>query len=84
MAPAQTTPAANADIAELGYEQARDELATIVSRLEGGQATLEESMLLWERGEALAAHCQSWLDGAQQRISRMTAEHRDDAGVGDG
>ncbi len=62
------------DIAQLGYEQARDELAGIVTRLEGGQATLEESMRLWERGEALAAHCQSWLDGAQQRIAAMTAD----------
>ncbi|RNI21520.1 exodeoxyribonuclease VII small subunit [Flexivirga caeni] len=65
---------ANADVAELGYEQARDELAAIVARLEGGTETLEESMRLWERGEALAAHCESWLNGAQQKIDAMTAE----------
>lgn len=59
---------ANADIAKLGYEQARDELAQIVSTLEGGRAPLEESMRLWERGEALADHCAAWLDGAQTRI----------------
>lgn len=63
---------ANADVAELGYEQARDELASIVSRLEGGTETLEESMRLWERGEALAAHCERWLDGAQRTITAMT------------
>jgi len=63
---------ANSDVADLGYEQARDELASIVSRLEGGTETLEESMRLWERGEALAAHCERWLDGAQRTITAMT------------
>ncbi|NHN55127.1 exodeoxyribonuclease VII small subunit [Calidifontibacter sp. DB0510] len=67
------------DVAQLGYEQARDELATIVSRLEGGQIGLEESMTLWERGEALAAHCHRWLDGAEQRIRQMTGEDDDPA-----
>ena len=42
--------------------QARDELIGIVAQLEGGQAGLEESMHLWQRGEALAAHCSTWLD----------------------
>lgn len=65
-------PDANSDVADLGYEQARDELASIVSRLEGGTETLEESMRLWERGEALAAHCERWLDGAQRTINAMT------------
>ncbi|MBB2894362.1 exodeoxyribonuclease VII small subunit [Flexivirga oryzae] len=63
----------NADVAELGYEEARDELAAIVARLESGTETLEESMRLWERGETLAAHCERWLDGAQQKIDAMTA-----------
>lgn len=69
---------ANADVADLGYEQSRDELASIVSRLEGGTETLEESMRLWERGEALAAHCERWLDGAQRTIERMTSEDAPD------
>jgi exodeoxyribonuclease VII small subunit len=69
---------ANADVAELGYEDARDELAAIVARLESGTETLEESMRLWERGEALAAHCERWLDGAQRKIDAMTAEAGDD------
>ena len=53
---AQSTPAAAADlppISDLTYEQARDELISIVARLEGGQIGLEDSMALWERGEAL-------------------------------
>jgi exodeoxyribonuclease VII small subunit len=67
----------NADVAKLGYEDARDELASIVSRLEGGTETLEESMRLWERGEALAAHCERWLDGAQRKIDAMTEDETD-------
>ncbi|GGB45854.1 hypothetical protein GCM10011492_41240 [Flexivirga endophytica] len=71
---ADETADANADVADLGYEAARDELASIVSRLEGGTETLEESMRLWERGEALATHCERWLDGAQRTITAMTDE----------
>jgi len=52
----------------LTYEQARDELVALVQRLESGGAPLDESLALWERGEQLAAICQSWLDGAKARI----------------
>lgn len=61
------------DIAHMGYEQARDELASIVSTLESGRAPLEESMRLWERGEALADHCTTWLDGAQARVEEAVS-----------
>ncbi len=61
------------DIADLGYEAARDELAAIVATLEAGQAPLEDSMRLWRRGEALAAHCARWLDGAQAEIEGTAA-----------
>jgi len=50
------------------YEAARDELADVVRRLEAGGTTLEESLALWERGEALARTCQEWLDGAKLRL----------------
>jgi exodeoxyribonuclease VII small subunit len=50
------------------YEQARDELADVVRRLEAGGLTLEESLALWERGEQLASICQEWLDGARARL----------------
>ena len=53
----------------MSYEQARDELVDLVARLENGQVGLEESMRLWQRGEALAAHCSHWLDRAEARIS---------------
>jgi len=53
---------------ELTYEQARDELIEIVSKLESGGLGLEESLSLWERGEKVAAICQEWLDGARKRL----------------
>ncbi|HET7399374.1 MAG TPA: exodeoxyribonuclease VII small subunit [Intrasporangium sp.] len=60
------------DIADLSYEAAREELIGIVAKLEAGQAPLEDSMQLWRRGEALAAHCATWLDGAQAEIEAST------------
>ena len=53
---------------DVTYEQAREELAEIVRKLETGSVPLSESMALWERGEELAGICQSWLDGARARI----------------
>ena len=66
--------AAGPDVSALSYEQARDDLVAVVSRLEAGGATLEESLALWERGEALAARCQEWLDGARRRLDAAQAE----------
>ncbi|MBM7807481.1 exodeoxyribonuclease VII small subunit [Geodermatophilus bullaregiensis] len=51
------------------YEQAREELAEVVRRLEAGGLTLEESLALWERGEALAELCRHWLDRARERLA---------------
>lgn len=59
------------DPAALGYEEARDELIQVVGRLEQGGATLEESLQLWERGEALAARCEEWLLGARKRLEAV-------------
>lgn len=64
----------------LGYEQARDELVEVVRRLEAGGATLEESLALWERGEALASVCQAWLDGARARLAAAAPEDGDAEG----
>lgn len=68
--PANTSAA---DVADLTYEQARDELVQVVTALEQGTATLEESLALWERGERLAARCQEWLDGARERLAKAQA-----------
>jgi exodeoxyribonuclease VII small subunit len=55
------------------YEQARDELAELVKRLEAGGLTLEQSLQLWERGERLAAVCTEWLEGARARLAEAMA-----------
>jgi exodeoxyribonuclease VII small subunit len=60
-------------MSELSYEQARTELATVVEQLERGGSSLEESLTLWERGEKLADICQTWLDGARERIDAARA-----------
>lgn len=64
------------DADDLSYEQARDELVEVVQRLEAGGTTLEESLALWERGEALARICERWLEGAR---ARLDAARPDDA-----
>ena len=59
---------AAADVDALSYEQAIGELTEVVQALEQGGLALEESLALWERGEALAGVCERRLAGAQQRI----------------
>ena len=53
---------------KLSYEEAREELVGVVTRLEAGGTSLEDSLALWERGEKLATICQDWLDGARKRL----------------
>jgi exodeoxyribonuclease VII small subunit len=59
---------------QIPYEQAREELVEVVRALETGGLTLEESLALWERGEKLATTCQTWLDGARERLDAAIAE----------
>ena len=61
-------PAAPDDFSALSYEQARDALIQTVAALEQGQPSLEESIALWERGNALAARCEELLAGARSRL----------------
>ena len=75
------------DVRSLSYEAARDDLVRVVSELEQGSATLERSLGLWERGEALAARCEEWLMGARARLdaARAATEDRptpDDSAIG--
>ena len=65
---------------ELSYEAARDELVAIVAKLEAGGLGLEESLKLWERGEAVAAICQERLEGVRKR---QEAAGQDPAGSED-
>lgn len=76
--PEEAGPALPPDVAELSYEAARDQLVDVVRRLESGQGGLEDSIGLWERGEALARRCQQWLDGARERLDDAVAARRDE------
>lgn len=63
-----TDAGAATDVEDLSYEASRDALIAVVDQLERGGATLEESLALWERGEALATRCETWLTGARARL----------------
>jgi exodeoxyribonuclease VII small subunit len=70
-------PEAKNDVSDLSYEQARDELVRVVAELEQGSSTLEQSLALWERGEALAKRCEQWLLGAKARLDAARAAATD-------
>jgi exodeoxyribonuclease VII small subunit len=53
----------------MSYEEARDELQEVVAQLEQQNVTLDASMALWERGEALAKVCEEWLSGARKKLT---------------
>ncbi|WP_427171858.1 exodeoxyribonuclease VII small subunit [Arthrobacter sp. 92] len=72
-------PNPNADIDALSYEEAREQLVGIVAKLEAGGASLEDSLALWERGEALAARCEQWLEGARRRLAAARGQASQDA-----
>jgi exodeoxyribonuclease VII small subunit len=62
-----------ADIAAMSFEDALRALEEVVRRLESGDVPLDDSITLYERGEALRRHCQARLDAAQARIERIVA-----------
>jgi exodeoxyribonuclease VII small subunit len=69
------------DISKMTFEDALAELEVIVGKLEGGQAPLQESISIYERGEALKAHCEALLKTAEARIEKITLS-REGAPVG--
>lgn len=62
---------AAADIAGLSFEQALAELERIVAELESGQAPLERSIEMYERGATLKAHCERRLEAARLRVEKI-------------
>jgi exodeoxyribonuclease VII small subunit len=62
------------DIAELPFEKALAELETIVQRLEKGDVALEESIQIYERGEALKRRCETLLREAEARVEKITRD----------
>ncbi len=62
------------DIKDLRFEQAMKELESIVTRLERGDVELEEAVNIYERGEALRAHCDRLLKLAEARVEKITLD----------
>ncbi len=63
---------AKTDPAKLNFEDALKELEDIVSKLEGGQVSLEQSISMYERGEKLKQRCEALLKDAEMRIEKIT------------
>jgi exodeoxyribonuclease VII small subunit len=75
------TPSEGKDIATLSFEQALGELEKIVAELESGQAPLERSIEMYERGAALKAHCEKRLEAARLRVEKIVVGPQGPAGV---
>lgn len=67
----ETDDPAGTPVGELDYEACRDELIEVVQTLEQGGLDLEDSLRLWERGEALAKRCEEHLAGARKRVDEV-------------
>ena len=65
-------PKSNDDIKDLAFEQALQQLEQIVARLESGNVALEDSILIYERGEALKKRCDLLLGKAEARIEKVS------------
>ena len=72
--PNNDTVPSNTDVAQLSFERAIDELESIVKRLEDGKVPLEESVAIYERGEALKRRCEELLRLAEARVEKITLD----------
>lgn len=64
----------HADIQQMPFERAIEELETIIKRLEEGKVPLEESVAIYERGEALKQRCDELLKAAEARVEKITLD----------
>jgi len=64
----------NTDVKKLSFEQAIDQLETIVKRLEEGKVPLEESVTIYERGEALKRRCEELLRQAEAKVEKIALD----------
>jgi exodeoxyribonuclease VII small subunit len=64
----------NGDVGQLSFERAIEELESIVKRLEDGKVPLEESVAIYERGEALKRRCEDLLRQAEARVQKITLD----------
>ena len=70
-------------IAKMSFEDALNELEGIVGRLERGDAPLEESITIYQRGAALKAHCEGKLKDAQMKVKKIVLKGQGDASTAD-
>jgi exodeoxyribonuclease VII small subunit len=75
------TPQTAPDIAKMAFEQALAELEAIVNKLESGQAALEQSIEMYERGARLKAHCEAKLEAARLRVEKIVVGPQGAMGV---
>ena len=75
------SPSTADDIKQMSFEAALRELEGIVGKLESGQAPLAESIAIYERGEALKAHCEALLKAAEMRIEKITLRNGQPTGT---
>ena len=68
-------------ISEMSFEDALNELESIVGRLERGDASLEESITIYERGAKLKAHCEGKLKAAQMKVDKIVLDGQGNAGT---
>jgi exodeoxyribonuclease VII small subunit len=68
------TDQSSGDVGQLSFERAIEELESIVKRLEDGRVPLEESVTIYERGEALKRRCEDLLRQAEARVQKITLD----------
>ena len=73
----------NANITDMSFETAITELEDIVKRLERGDAPLETSLEIYQRGAALKAHCERKLKDAQMKVEKIVLDNQGQAGTSD-
>ena len=69
------------DLSKIPFEKALAELEAIVQKLERGEVALDESIAIYERGEALKRHCETLLKSAEARIEKITLANGKPAGT---
>ena len=72
--PKPADPALDAEVAALSYEEAIEELESIIERMEKGETALEDSLREYARGDALVRRCRQVLDQAEQRIEQISGQ----------
>ena len=68
--------AENSDVRKMSFEEALAALESIVQDLEGGEVPLDQSIAIYERGEALKKHCSELLKAAEDRVEKIKLDRQ--------